>query len=357
MNQQRLHELLKDHQIYHSDLQMDCFITGTSGGTFYGLYKQALRELDKRWRALRHLYIERERLRLKIPGNVVAWLRTKKRALDDVEARFALEDLGRNIADTQREFTRFLEQADALKKRVGELTPERRAVLDEEFWVDRLRRTAAIECMTAGRPNANTIECINALPGKARERLLSDCDLTHRDALVQWYLSRRSPPPSIAALPCDDAEGAKALPRLTVESLISEADDKRATEPDGVTELCRKQGGGRVRGLFRKAFSFVAVLASGLVPDAVYETRMAYCRSCLRLELAIGRLWCGCCGCSRWTRGEISSSLEYKNRKAAWGCPLSKPAFGPCKVDPVGDLATTIAIGSVSRSEPDEGSG
>src|SRR5438445_2833578 len=49
-------ELLADHQEFHSDLQMDAFITLRSGGTLYGCYKQALRELATRVRALRERY-------------------------------------------------------------------------------------------------------------------------------------------------------------------------------------------------------------------------------------------------------------------------------------------------------------
>ena len=41
-------ELLVDHQEFHSDLQMESFITLRAGGTLYGCYKQALRELSTR---------------------------------------------------------------------------------------------------------------------------------------------------------------------------------------------------------------------------------------------------------------------------------------------------------------------
>ena len=41
-------DLLLDHQEFHSDLQMDSFITLRAGGTLYGCYKQALRELSTR---------------------------------------------------------------------------------------------------------------------------------------------------------------------------------------------------------------------------------------------------------------------------------------------------------------------
>ncbi len=195
-------ELLKDHQIFHSDLQMDCFITGLSGGTPFGMYKQALRELDKRHRALRHLHIERERLRMKIPSKVVGWFRSKCHklwALADIEAGFALEDQGRTIGDTWREFARFLQQARALKKKVGELTPKTRAVLDQIFWEDHLRRTAAVELLTSGGLTPNTLGCINAMPVAARATLLAECHQDNRERLMAWYV--RTPLPDVLALP------------------------------------------------------------------------------------------------------------------------------------------------------------
>ena len=61
-----LMKLLDDHQIYHSDFQMDNFITIRSGETQYGQYKQALRELFKRYRGLKELYTGRELLQVDI---------------------------------------------------------------------------------------------------------------------------------------------------------------------------------------------------------------------------------------------------------------------------------------------------
>ncbi|MGB2985901.1 MAG: hypothetical protein WBE26_08455 [Phycisphaerae bacterium] len=78
-----------------------------------------------------------------------------------------------------------------------------------------------------------------------------------------------------------------------------------------------------------KVFSLAEVLTSADVPDEAYEMRMEVCRACAYSTKARGHYWCGCCGCPQWNLGGISSSVEYKNRKAAWRCPRPDPAFGP----------------------------
>jgi hypothetical protein len=62
----KLNELFADHQLYHSEFQMDNLITLRAGGTLYGQYKQALRELYKRYRGLKQLYGEKELLQVDI---------------------------------------------------------------------------------------------------------------------------------------------------------------------------------------------------------------------------------------------------------------------------------------------------
>ncbi|MCY2966046.1 MAG: hypothetical protein NT069_20850, partial [Planctomycetota bacterium] len=55
----RIHELLVDHQPYHSNFQMDYLITRRHGGTLFACYKQSLRELERRFRALQQVCRER----------------------------------------------------------------------------------------------------------------------------------------------------------------------------------------------------------------------------------------------------------------------------------------------------------
>lgn len=81
------------------------------------------------------------------------------------------------------------------------------------------------------------------------------------------------------------------------------------------------------RSLATKALSLTKVLLSGDVSDVVYARRMNACRACEYCSESGGHLWCGCCGCCQWHAGGVSSSVEYKNRKAAWQCPGPHAAF------------------------------
>lgn len=96
-----------------------------------------------------------------------------------------------------------------------------------------------------------------------------------------------------------------------------------------VAAPCPRRNAGWFKGLASKALSVAKVLASAVVPDAVYEERMAACRECAYSTKALGHHWCGCCGCPKWNADGIGSSLEYKNKKAAWRCSRPDPAFGP----------------------------
>jgi len=62
----QLKNLLDDHQTGMSQFQDDYFVTTRAGGTLYGQYKQSLRELYKRFRGLRELTCNQERLSIDI---------------------------------------------------------------------------------------------------------------------------------------------------------------------------------------------------------------------------------------------------------------------------------------------------
>lgn len=187
-----VNELLKDHQLYHSDFQMDNFITLRSGGTPYGQYKQALRELDKRKRGLKGLYAEKALLQVDI-DELDANLEYAKDSFDtrrnNIERGkniMRMEDLNRNIQDTEREFVRFYSQAASLKEQIGELTPERRKQLDEDMWAFNLKKLAAMDVVTVGHVQKNTLEIIMAAPVEMRMKTLEELKPNNRTKLVEW---------------------------------------------------------------------------------------------------------------------------------------------------------------------------
>ncbi len=182
-------ELLADHQLYHSDFQMDYLITVKAGGTTYGQYKQALREVYKRYRGLRDLLAERELAEVDIDEMEHAVGLTvfdqRRNAINLRRKRESLDDADRNIRDTERELARFVGQAEALKEHVGELTPERRAILDAEMWAHRIKSMIAIDLITRGTISETSLTCLNASPPEIRESLLNA--MRTPDAITEWY--------------------------------------------------------------------------------------------------------------------------------------------------------------------------
>src|SRR5258708_31035595 len=115
-----LNDLFADHQEFHSDLQMDAFITLRAGGTLYGCYKQALRELDaramaliQRYEALRLLEIDIRELAASDPVDPWQAERDKIRL---ATKRVTLLKCEQVIVDTESEFRRFYCQAHSIRE-------------------------------------------------------------------------------------------------------------------------------------------------------------------------------------------------------------------------------------------------
>jgi hypothetical protein len=191
--------LLADHQEFHSDLQMDSFITLRSGGTLYGCYKQALRELDARATALLQRYEARRLLEIDVEElassePVDPW-QSERDAVRLVTRRAMLVKCDRVIEDTEREFWRFYCQAIAIRGALAEqgvcfpLDASTRDELDREMWQHRLKCMAAVELMKDGRLSTTTIEFLQALPAEMRRQLASIIfDPNRHQELIEWYM-------------------------------------------------------------------------------------------------------------------------------------------------------------------------
>ena len=177
--------LLADYRSSHDEIQMDCFITAANGGTPYGMYCQALRELHKRLRGLRELYGDREIKKLDIEEAKASSNADKRAMIGLRRMELALEGLDETIRETEREFLHFYAQANGLKEIVGELTPERRRHLDIETWVHKIKAIAAMEYITMGRLTEKPLHLAQYLPLTIRQSLLSD--LRKDSELVSWF--------------------------------------------------------------------------------------------------------------------------------------------------------------------------
>lgn len=152
---ERLHELLADNQAAHSDFQMDRFIIQANGLTTYGCYKQALRELDGRFHTMLDQWITLEGLRLD-EADAAEHATDRRGQLALARIRLSIMAVEGQFSESKREFLRFLAHADHLKKQIGELTPERRAELEAEFWTEKIRRDGLLEMQSHGSASVAT---------------------------------------------------------------------------------------------------------------------------------------------------------------------------------------------------------
>lgn len=215
--------LLADHRMFHCDFQMDTFIVARTGITVYGCYMQALREWEHRRQSLAELEAGRGLLLLDIDELASRlhsfWYRLlashwkqQRELIKLAGKRRALVELDRTLTETARELVHFRGQAERLKAELGELTPERRAVLDAEMHRARLLTTAAVEMLCQGMPSPGTIESIVAFPREASREMMAMLRTRH---VFAWL--DRNPSPEIGP-----ADGAPVLsPLMSDEELAA----------------------------------------------------------------------------------------------------------------------------------------
>ncbi len=208
MTRDELANLLEDHQPLHSDYQIERAITAREGQTEYGCYKQAMRELDKRRRcllavlrnaALMHVDVDEKTHALK--NGVVSTFVERRLKIGIAGLRSDIQEAARAFKEIAREADRFAGQVAFLKKKLGPMTPEKRAKLDAEMWAHKIKAHAALDLMTAGRLSRDTIELIAVAPLDAEWRKdLKDWlpkpegdaeSEAKKDALVAWFLEQK----------------------------------------------------------------------------------------------------------------------------------------------------------------------
>jgi hypothetical protein len=209
-------ELLADHQEYHSELQMDAFITLRAGGTLYGCYKQALRELNSRKLAViqRRTQMQLADLeRRQRARSTVSEYVAERNKIKNEESNAVRSFAEQALADTERELRHFQGQGSAIRELLESrgvtfpLDAETRHRLDCEMWEHRLKCMAAIDYMHSGRLERSTIEFLQAVPPTARRRLaVMILDASRHTELVEWYMGYESEMPllydSSLALEC-----------------------------------------------------------------------------------------------------------------------------------------------------------
>jgi len=156
--------LLKNQKRFHTEFQMECFITGQSGsGHLYGMLTQALRELDTRFWSLIQLATNESDVKdpFKHLRNTFSW------------------------KDRVREFAYFYAQVVALRKLVPLETEEEVRHAEESLWLHKLKVIGAIDLLTTGRLSRTLFEVIPTLPENMRLEMMRM--YTDPGQWMDWY--------------------------------------------------------------------------------------------------------------------------------------------------------------------------
>jgi hypothetical protein len=192
----KLKELFEDYTGGMTQFQDDYFVTTKSGGTVYGQYKQALRELYTRFRSLRdmifnyeEMIIDIEEIQEQMKSDTLGKFDKRRKEIELQKKILGFDDLKRSLKELKREFIRFYQQAVFLRelivKQHGELTDSKMHELDKDMWIYKLKEMAAINYVAQGRISSSTYEIMQSLPPQMRmeaARAISD-----PKNLVEWY--------------------------------------------------------------------------------------------------------------------------------------------------------------------------
>ena len=185
-------ELINDYEEGHSQYQIDNFITKMNGGSLYGQYKQALRELHTRFIAVRQLYFKRERLIIDIEeleteirgDNYFSRFDKNRAKLDLNEKRLLLDECDISFASTEKEFKRFLQQCIWLKNEIGPINEESKKKLEEDAWLYWTKEKLAVELITHGNFSLDSMKMLHSSSQNVKENIFNSIN---NKILIDWY--------------------------------------------------------------------------------------------------------------------------------------------------------------------------
>jgi len=159
---------LADYERFHTEFQIEHFIIAGAGVSPYGEWKQIRRELAGRLAGLRGFRDSKIENALETERLEKSWRWTRRgRTRRFVMLRKLEESRADMIAaerDTVREIRAFRTRLAELVDRLGDLTPERRAELESDFWFRKLRASVALEVLSSGRVAKNTLDAVVSCP-------------------------------------------------------------------------------------------------------------------------------------------------------------------------------------------------
>lgn len=242
--------LLADHRIGHTSLQCRRYITAQAGTSLFGMYRQALRELDARtWgvaeaalelEAAELALLEAEQVRDRlwgVPPSALELRRAELRRaeLDVRRAGVLRARLARDLPDRCREWAEFYAQACELRERLGlapgeQLDEARREALEHDMHAKQLIATARNRLLAGERPlDGSTMAAAAALSPSLVAYLQSamhDPDAFGRAADELLAVPAPSPTPQLA-----QAEVVALALAYAERAALSQADDPARLEP------------------------------------------------------------------------------------------------------------------------------
>lgn len=178
--EKKVERLLADYRPEHSEFQIENFIIGAQGNE-WAQYRQALRELASRHDGVVESGKNIAEINVQIERERKKWIRWNSIEKELTEKR---DELKRRRMPKVREYCKLYIIARNLKRKIGEVTAERRRELESEMWIEKARRMAAIDLISINGLQRSTVEFIASFPRDIRRQIISDLRPENRQKLL-----------------------------------------------------------------------------------------------------------------------------------------------------------------------------
>jgi hypothetical protein len=176
----KVETLFLDFHPEHSEFQIENFIIGGQGGT-WAQYRQVLRELGGRHEGVKAFRSEIICKKKEIEAERRKWFKDRKKI---ERLTKEIESAKKSFKPKAREYFTFYKLAVELKRKLGEITPQKRRQLEAEMWVEKAKRMAAIDLISIGGLQRSTVEFVTSFPRELRRQIFSDLRPENRQKLL-----------------------------------------------------------------------------------------------------------------------------------------------------------------------------
>jgi hypothetical protein len=175
---EQITEMLKDLTHLHSNFQIDHFIVEKAGVSAWGMYQQALRELDSRLAGIRSATLDDLEIDIDIDeaeGSLATlelgsydYRRTEVELIRLKLRKAAAEKMMR---EQLREFNRFAAIGLAMKRKFGTLKPYEIERLEQAHWIAKIRNLVTADMNSHHALSKSTQETLAVLPADVKTKI------------------------------------------------------------------------------------------------------------------------------------------------------------------------------------------